>query len=199
VETPAPAGRPGLEIRSFGVVFRLERRLHKIDRWRLPLPYGLPVVGLAYALAALLALLVLAQLPLLGDALALLPAPVRYVLLPGALGLALARGRWDGRPAHHALAAWARFRLGPQQLSAFRPCPAPGQVLRIKEPITLVADATDSRLRPARIHGAGSLVLLLPARATVRGARLSLTAAGGEPLRRPRRIRLGPGQRIRIR
>lgn len=199
METPNPAGRAGLEIRSFGVVFRLERRLHKIDRWRLPLPYGLPVAGLAYGVGALLALLLLGQLPVLADALNSVPAPVRYVLLPGALGLGLARGRWDGRPAHHALSAWARFRLGPKNLSAFRPIPAPEEVLRIVEPITLVADAGDNRLRPARIRGAGALLLHYPAHASVKGSRLSLTPAGSDPLRQPKRIRIDPGQLIRIR
>jgi hypothetical protein len=199
MEAPAPTGRPGLEIRSFAVVFRLERRLHRIDRWRVPLPYGLPVAALAYGVGALLALLLLGRLPLAGDSLGLLPAPIRYVLLPGAVGLGLARGRWDGRPAHHALAAWLRFRLGPKHLSAFRPTPAPGRVVRIEAPIPLAADASDGRLRPARIRGAGSLLLHYPARASVRGSRLSLAAAGTEPLDHPRRIRLQRGQEVRIR
>jgi len=40
------ADQQTLQIRSFRVVFDLERRLHKIDRWRIPLPYGVPVRGL---------------------------------------------------------------------------------------------------------------------------------------------------------
>jgi hypothetical protein len=199
METATPAGRPGLEIRSFGVVFRLERRLHRIDRWRIPLPYGLPVSGLIYGLGALVVLLVAARLPLLGPSLALLPAPVRWVLLPGAVGLALARLRWDGRPAHHALVAWARFRLGTGHLSGLRPAPAPGEVLRFLEPIALVPDASEARLRRARIRGPGSVTLAYPARAEVRGSSLLLTAAGSEPLQRPRRIRLTRGQELRIR
>ena len=199
MEPSTLARRPGLEIRSFGVVFRLERRLHRIDRWRLPLPHGLPVSGLLYGLGALVALVAAAPLPLVGAALGLLPAPVRWVLLPGAVGLALARLRWDGRPAHHALAAWGRFRLGPRYLSAFRPVRAPGTVLRVLEPITLVTDGPGPRLRRARVGGPGAVVLTYPARAEVRGSSLHLTAAGSEPLRRPRRIRLSAGQELRIR
>ena len=93
---------------------------------------------------------------------------MRWVLVPGAIGLALARLRWDGRPAHHALLAWGRFRLGPKHVSAFRPAPAPGAVVRVLDPITLVADASGPRLRRARVRGPGSLVLLYPARAEVR-------------------------------
>ncbi len=34
-----------------GSCFDLERRLHKIDRWRVPLPYGLPLRSLGYFVA----------------------------------------------------------------------------------------------------------------------------------------------------
>jgi hypothetical protein len=43
-----PDRSAGLEVRSFRVVFQLERRLHRIQHWKLPLPYGLPLRGLAY-------------------------------------------------------------------------------------------------------------------------------------------------------
>ena len=41
-----------IQLRSFRVCFQLERRLHRIDRFRLPFPYGLPLRGLGYVLEA---------------------------------------------------------------------------------------------------------------------------------------------------
>ena len=40
-------------IRSYRLAFALERRIFRIERYRLPLPYGLPLRGLAYAALAL--------------------------------------------------------------------------------------------------------------------------------------------------
>src|SRR5215218_9384706 len=117
------ADQQTLQIRSFRVVFDLERRLHKIDRWRIPLPYGVPVRGLVYGFAALLAVLFVARLPLAGDLLNLLPAPLRYAVLPAAVAYALTQLRIDGRPAHRALVALGRHLVGPARLVAFRASP----------------------------------------------------------------------------
>ena len=124
------ADQQTMQIRSFRVVFDLERRLHKIDRWRIPLPYGVPVRGLVYGLAALLAVLFVARLPLAGGLLGLLPAPVRYAVLPAALAYALTQLRIDGRPAHRALVALAGHLAAPRRLVAFRASPAVDEVTR---------------------------------------------------------------------
>ena len=51
-------------IRSFRLVFdRGYRRLFKIDRYRLPFAYGLPILGIVYATLVGLALLLAAKLP----------------------------------------------------------------------------------------------------------------------------------------
>lgn len=110
-----------LHIRSFRVVFELERRIHRIDRFRVPLPYGLPLKSIGYAIAALGAVLILGRLPLTGDVLSGLPAPARFVLLPVGVSYALSRLRLDGRSAYSAAVAWARYRSAPRTLAAFRP------------------------------------------------------------------------------
>lgn len=112
-----------LQIRSFRVVFDLERRIHRIDRFKVPLPYGLPLRSLGYGLAALVAVLVVSGLPVFGEAIGALPAPLRFVLLPTAAAIALTRIRIDGRAAHAAGLAWLRFALAPRELVALRPCP----------------------------------------------------------------------------
>ena len=51
------------QIRSYGVVFSLERRLHSIDRFRIPLPYGLPLRSVGYGALILAAVLAARSAP----------------------------------------------------------------------------------------------------------------------------------------
>lgn len=191
------ADQQSLQIRSFRVVFDLERRLHKIDRWRIPLPYGVPVRGLVYGIAALCAVLIAARLPLAGALVALLPGPVRYAVLPAAVAYALTQLRVDGRPAHRALWALGRHALAPRRLVAFRSTPAAGTVTF--GGVGLAHDERAARYRPAEVRGPVTLRLRYPARATQRGGTLWLEQAGEEPLRRGKRLDVGSGQRVRIR
>lgn len=110
-----------LQIRSFRVVFDLERRIHRIDRFRVPLPYGLPLRSLGYAVVALLGVLVVESLPIVGPMLVWLPTPARLVLLPVAISYALTRVRVDGRSAHAAGRAWMRHAMSARRLAAFKP------------------------------------------------------------------------------
>src|SRR3954469_1524310 len=89
-----------IPIRSFGVVFDLERRIHKIDRFRVPLPYGLPLRSLGYAIVALVIVLVTSAVPLIGTLILGIPAPLRLVGLPIAAAYGLTGLQIDGRPPH---------------------------------------------------------------------------------------------------
>jgi hypothetical protein len=48
-----------IRLRSYRLAFALERRIHRIDTFRIPLPYGLPLAALGWAAGA--AVLVLAS------------------------------------------------------------------------------------------------------------------------------------------
>lgn len=192
-------GDDRLEIRSFRVVFALERRLFRIDRWRLPLPYGLPVRGIGYAAAALLSVLIAGALPGLGVVVAAVPAPVRLVIGPAAMAALLARVRIDGRPAHRCALAWARHRLGPRTLDAFSRVPARGTTHVMSEAVVLAVNSSDSHYRPAEVRGPAVVSLGLPATARQRRRRLEITAADGPPLRRRREVTLAAGQRLVVR
>jgi hypothetical protein len=194
-----PAG--GLEIRSFRVVFELERRIHRIQHWRVPLPYGLPVRGLAYGALALLAIVLAGRLPLVGELVGALPPPVRFVLLPAALGATVARARVDGRPAHRFLAAWLRHRVGPRRLNAFRPIEPVGTVERIAEPIAFLPDSRAPRYRRGRLRGEAAVLLRYPARAVERrrGRRLELRQTEAAPLARGKEVVIGRGQELAVR
>jgi hypothetical protein len=188
-----------LDIRSFRVVFALERRIHHIDQWRIPIPYGLPVRALAYALAALALTLAAARLPLLGDLVGLMPAPLRLVVWPGAAGFALSRLRVDGRPAHGFLVAAARVRLGPRYLVAFRPAPPPGTCVRFTDPIQFVPDECGPHVRPGRVRGRARIRLAYAMTATQRGRRLVLRRSGDRPLARARVIGADTGSAVMFR
>jgi hypothetical protein len=87
-----------ITLRSYRLAFDIERRLHRVDRFRIPVPYGIPLTALGYATGGLVLVLILRQLPVASALVAVLPLPIQLVLLPGALSFVLCRMRADGRP-----------------------------------------------------------------------------------------------------
>src|SRR5437660_3727314 len=160
-------------IRSFRLAFELERRIFKVDRWRLPFAYGVALRSVGYAAAALAVIVVLARLPVVGAALAVVPAPVKFVLAPLAAAHALTRVDVDGRPAHKAAAAWARHATTPHRVAAFRRIDAAGRPALLGA-LTLAADERSPRYRRGVVHGPARLLLGYPAHAQPRGATLRL-------------------------
>ena len=189
-------GRSALEVQSFRVVFALERRIHRIDRWRLPLPYGVPVRALGYGAAVLVAIVAVYRLPVTGALLGILPAPIRFVLLPGFAAFALDRARVDGRPAHNYLIALLRHRLRPRHLAALRPARAPGHEDRFVDEIPFVPDEYAPTYRSARVRGPIELKLAYPVSGTHRRGRLVLEQASAQPLRSARLLRVAPGAEV---
>jgi TcpE family len=188
----------GLTIRSFRVVFRLERRIHKIDRWRIPVPYGIPLRGLAYWAVALLALIVLRRIPVVGELTGILPTPARLVVLPVGLAYLLTRVEIDGRPAHAVLASWARLKLSPACLAAFRAVPSPGTVVRLGD-LTITPDERSARYRGAAISGPATVLLRCPPHGWMQGLRrrrLHVRQLPGPPLFVAKQVRLKAGQRM---
>lgn len=194
---PVPDSPAGMEIRSFHVVFRLERRLHRIDRWRLPFPHGIPVAALGHAAAVLCLIVALGQLPGLGAAIDALPAPVVYVLAPAACATLLTRLRIDGRPAHRHLLALARTPLAGRRTAAGRAAPLEPQV--VVGDTLLTAGPAGSTYPPCEITGPATVELHRPARAHARAKTLHLHPQPGPRLARPKVVRLAGGQRLRVR
>lgn len=184
-----------LTIRSFRVVFELERRIHRIDRWRLPLPYGLPLRSIGYALSALALVLALSAMPLIGDLLGLLAAPLRLVVLPAAAAYALTQLKLDGRSAHRAVASWALWRSSPQRLAGLRRDGPPGRAASLAD-LWVAPDWRSSRYRPATLNGPATATLRYPARARTTEGELRIRQASDRPLLRAKRVQLKPGQRL---
>jgi hypothetical protein len=188
---------PELVIRSFRVVFDLERRIHRIERIRLPLPYGLPLRSVAYAGACFAVVLVAGRLPGLREVLAVLPTPVRLVLIPAAGAHVLTQLRPDGRSAHHFLISWARHRCRSRYLVALRPTPRRSHELLGE--VVIAPDERTSRWRPAVVEGAGEIIFRQPVSARGRGRRVFVRLEDDEPLQRGLRLVLDDRQRAILR
>jgi hypothetical protein len=182
-----------ITLRSYRLAFDLERRLHRVDRFRIPVPYGVPLTALGYAAAALALVMVLRQLPLASPLLALLPLPIQLVLLPGAASFALCRVRADGRPAHEAALAWLLYRSTPRDLVALQPTRGPS-VEALAEPLAVASDERCPWLQRGRVAGPASVWLGQPARITPTGRRLHLVQLDDRPLSRARELEVGERQ-----
>jgi hypothetical protein len=201
-----------IEIRSYRRVFDLERRIYSVDHLRLN-PGGVPVRGVVYFLAILLAGLVTGDLPLLGVLVTKLPWYLRDIALPGAGATVLSAIRLEGRTFHLAAHALVRHWVGPRRLAGGRRCAAIGALWCPRE-IVLLPDGSDSRLRRLRYAGPGAVLVSIEherggrarergSTATARpGRRLALTIsqpAGARALERGQVIALGRGTRLRVR
>ena len=189
--------REARPIRSYRVCFSLERRIYKIDRWRLPVPWGVPLRTIGYAVLALAAVLFAQRLPLLGELVAALPAPVRLALLPGGIAWALTQLSLDGRPAHAALAPYLRQRLRRGRLARFGVVEAVGEQVRLGE-LAVMCDERSGRLRRARIEGPARVVVRYPARAEQKGRRLRLRQSSAQPMYRGKQISVAEGARLEL-
>jgi hypothetical protein len=183
-------------IRSFRLAFEVERRIHKIDRWRIPIPYGLPLRSVGYAIVALAAVLVLCRLPLVGLLLETLPWPVRFGVVPAAVAQLLTQVQVDGRPAHEVAIAWLRLRTGGRRVVALAPVRAPAR--DVLDAIAVVPDERGPAYRPGSVVGAGPVILRHDAELTARGRRLIVQPTSERPQFEAKRVALKPGQRIVI-
>lgn len=193
---PEPTQTPGMDIQSFRLVFNLERRLHRIDRWRLPFPGGIPITAIGHATTALIVVIALRQLPITGQLISALPAPLAYVIAPAAIAAALTRLTIDGRPAHRHLTAQTLTHLNAARTTASRTAPT-GQ-LHIHDDTLLAASPTAPDYPACTITGPATVRLTQPARANPRGQTLHITPTSGPPLTRGKTIRLRPGQTLKI-
>jgi hypothetical protein len=201
-----------IEIRSYRRVFDLERRIYRLDRWRLN-PGGLPVRGIVYLLAVLAALAILLRLPLVGTALGRLPWYLLDFALPLLVSMLLALVHLEGRPFHVAALALLRFRARSPRRYEFRALPARSARWH-PDRIVVLPDGGDARVRALRFDGPGAAVVAVPheivaradgVRARVPGRRrrrdelLLIGAAEPETLARRKVIWLGAGARLRTR
>jgi hypothetical protein len=184
-----------LPIRSYRVCFSLERRIHRIDRWRLPIPFGVPLRGIGYGAALLLAMLLLGRLPGVGPVFSQIHPALRLVIVPGCGGYLLYRWEIDGRPAHIALASMVRLHLRPRRIMAFRPMPATGSVVHLGD-VPVAPDESMARLRRGAVRGPATVLLRYPFKPRAAGSTLRIADEPGEARWRGRQVTLRDDQRM---
>jgi hypothetical protein len=145
------------EIRSYRAVFDLERRIYRVDQLRLN-PGGIPVRGVVYFLAILLATLIAGSLPFAGQAAGALPWYLRDLALPAASATVLSVIRIEGRPFHLAAYVLLRYRVAPRHLAGVSPCGVPGERWSPEE-ILMLPDGSDGAMRRLRYIGPGAVLV----------------------------------------
>lgn len=185
-----------LVIRSFRLVFdRGYRRLFKIDRYRLPFAYGLPILGIVYAAGVALALVATANLPEAGPALAALPPPIHWVAIPVGLAMVMLHWRPDGLKPHIALLAWIDAALTVRELSCWQPAERDADTLELGE-VACAPDGREPRYRSGRVQGPARVLLRYPARGWQRGRRLHVEQTSDEPLFVGTQVTLRDGEEL---
>ncbi len=188
-------------MRSFREVFQIERRLFKVDRWRIPLRSGLEVRAIVYAIACYAGLLIARGIPPVAALHDLLPAPIGWLILPVGGALALARFRPDGRIPHHAALSVARWALSPRALAGLRPERGIGRPTLAISDVVMCADWRDGD-RPLHgdVVGPATITARRHARLTAtRGDAVLEVSLDGPALGRGHVLDLVAGERIEVR
>jgi hypothetical protein len=146
-----------MEIRSFRRVFDLERRIYSVDTLRLN-PGGVPVRGVAYFFALLCSALVASRLPLGGLLIGMVPWYLVDLAAPLIGAALLSVLRLDGRTFHLGARALLLFWTGPRRLGGLRRCDPIGLVWH-PDPIVLLPDGSDGRMRRLRYKGPGAVLV----------------------------------------
>jgi len=194
-----------MEIRSYRAVFDLERRIYRVDQLRLN-PGGIPVRGVVYFLAILLAMLIAGDLPLVGAVIGALPWYLRDLALPVASATVLSVIRIEGRPFHLAAYALLRYRVGSRRFAGVRPCGGPEECW-CPEEILLLPDGSDGAMRRLRYTGPGAVLITTAHERVDRGAGWLGSAGslivrelpGAGALSSGQVIALAPGARLDVR
>lgn len=181
-----------MRITSYAHAFPRDRRIYRIDRWTVPIPGGLPLKASAWFIGIAIAVIALAQLPGVHQAVSVVGWPAAVLIGPGAMSIALTRPLTEGRtaPAHALCAArWhvARFR---SQRST------PTGATPVERLLTVACDHTMSTR--VRIHGPGRVALDGILNATQHSATVIHTELVYDVGRTPYLVELAIGQLLEV-
>lgn len=167
----------GIQLRGYRRVFRIERRLFRFDRWRIPYPHGVPLRAIGYVAVLELGVIAASRLPLLGWVVTLLGPAISYLTLPLIGAWLLMQGRIDGRPPHHVIISLLRWSLGARCLAGLSPCPRQGAEVVPLEEVSVAFDARESFPVSGTIKGPAEVTFRYPA--VVYAERVPLWPRGG--------------------
>ena len=181
----------GVSVRSYrDVVDVVERRIFRIDRWRLPTPHGVSV----------------RRSPTRAPASSELRSPAGCRESGSCSGYCRRRcSTWrcrhsgdgrcrrpiDGRRPHHALVAALRHRQGPRAVAGLRRVPPVGSRVAPVAAIQ-IASSDDGRYRAGRVRGPATLTLRYPAEITVERGRRPIGGGRDPGMIGARRVRVRP-------
>lgn len=185
--------RDRLLIRSYRRVFEVDRRIYRVDRWALPVPGGIPLRAVGYFAATLITAIVLSVLPVTGEAVSVISAPLRYVVIPLAVAVLGSQAAPDGRAAHRFAADWIRLRLRARRRSAGRVIPPEEEPVLWHGDLGVTWDQHGTRMSRARVTGPARITFNVPIR--MRG--LDVREASDGP--RGDAVVLCPGERLEVR
>src|SRR4051794_5733040 len=134
-------------IRSYRRVFEVDRRIYRVDRWALPVPGGVPLRALGYFAATALLMV------LLGDLVAFVSPPLRFVVVPLAVAVLGTQAAPDGRTAHRFAWDWLRLRLRARRRSAGRVVRLEDEPVRWDGSLPVRWDADGAELHRAVVRG----------------------------------------------
>jgi hypothetical protein len=166
-------------IRSYRRVFEVDRRIYRVDRWALPVPGGVPLRAVGYFVAALLVVIVAGSLPGVGELVAGVSAPLRFVVAPLAVAVLGTQAAPDGRVAHRFAWDWLRLRLRARRRCAGRVVPLEGEPVVWHGELALRWDGEGAQLRRGRVRGPVRVTFNVPVR---------LRHAGGGLVAQPRSV-----------
>ena len=177
-----------------------------MDRLRLN-PSGVPVRGVVWFLALLVAFAIASALPLLGTPLRALPWYLRELALPGAASALLTVVRIEGRPSHLAAQALLAHLLAPRHVHGSGIAAIAHRIWRPGE-LLLLPDGSEAVMRRLRYTGPGAALVCVPHRRVewrdgplcrlLRRPQLALRPLPGPPLSRAQVIELAEGVRLRV-
>src|SRR3954466_640751 len=143
-------------IRSYRRVFEVDRRIYRVDRWALPVPGGVPLRAVGYFAGSLLLVV------LLGELVAFLSPPLRYVVVPLAVAVLGTQAAPDGRTAHRFAWEWLRFRCRAHRRSAGRVVRPEDEPVRWDGDLAVRWDADGAELHHARVRGPARVTFNVP-------------------------------------
>jgi hypothetical protein len=149
-----------IEVRSYHEVFDLERRIYSLGMGRgrsLRLnPKGVPVRGVAYSAAAILAFVIAGRLPILGVLIGVIPWwPITYLVIPSAIGAVLAMAKPEGRAAHHWVTSRVHGATAARHLTGGLVSTPSWWTHAFASPLVLIPNGTESIARRFTYTGPG--------------------------------------------
>src|SRR3954452_12256488 len=143
-------------IRSYRRVFEVDRRIYRVDRWALPVPGGVPLRAVGYFAGSVVLMV------LLGELVAFLSPPLRYVVVPLSAAVLGTQAAPDVRTAHRFAADWLRFRLRARRRSAGRVVRLEDEPVRWDGELPVRWDVGGGELHRARVRGPARVTFNVP-------------------------------------